>query len=653
MKVTNQGDVSVYTIAGANTARPLPDWLARRRKRSLKSDPEYQNRIELLQDFEFEEASQCVRVSEDNDWVMSTGTYKPQFHVHYLPHLALSFARHTKSLNTTFLLLSTDYTKSLHLQSDRKLEFHTPAGCHYELRLPRYGRDLVYDRHATEALVPSVGLDSEGNGEVFRMNLEIGRFMKSFQIDVGTDDGVETGLQGSIGVGSVNTAAIAENSHNLLAFGTSIGSVEFWDSRSKSRVAILGGQEGEITALDFSQSGLSLATGTSNGLIKLFDLRSPKPLLQKDHGPGFPIKNLIHMTTSSQEKKVLSADKQMIKIWDELDGETWTSVEPLVDINHVTWCKNTGMILTANEGKPMHSFFIPQLGSAPRWCSFLDNMVEEMAEEVNTDQYDNFKFLTLPELKSLSLAHLIGKTNLLRPYMHGYFVASKLYDQARLIANPYAMEEERAKRIKEKVEKERASRIRGNKKVKVNQKLVDKILKRQEKRAQVDTKAGVLGDERFNRLFEDEEFKIDENSREFQALNPSTKVDPGTGATSASRAVQSSDESGDDASSIDESDDGTIPKRGAQREMVMHVRTSNQGNNRPAKDTSLGSRAQKSGRISKARGDVVGERQVTFVPESRRKKNNENNEQSEKSEKNRDRRTDSRRSASGNVFRRL
>lgn len=514
--------------------------------------------------------------------------------------------------------------------------------------MPRYGRDLVYDRHATEALVPSVGLDSEGNGEVFRMNLEIGRFMKSFQIDVGADDGVETGLQGSIGVGSVNTAAIAENSHNLLAFGTSIGSVEFWDSRSKSRVAILGGQEGEITALDFSLSGLSLATGTSNGLIKLFDLRSPKPLLQKDHGPGFPIKNLIHMTTSSQEKKVLSADKQMIKIWDELDGETWTSVEPLVDINHVTWCKNTGMILTANEGKPMHSFFIPQLGSAPRWCSFLDNMVEEMAEEVNTDQYDNFKFLTLPELKSLSLAHLIGKTNLLRPYMHGYFVASKLYDQARLIANPYAIEEERAKRIKEKVEKERSSRIRGNKKVKVNQKLVDKLLKRQEKRAQVDTKAGVLGDERFNRLFEDEEFKIDENSREFQVLNPSTKVDPDTGVAPASRAVQSSDESGDDASSADESDDEVVPKQGAQTEMVMHVRTSNQGNNRPSKDTSLGSRAQKSGRISKARGDVVGERQVTFVPESKRKKT----EEAPKPQA-RDRRTDSRRSASGNVFRRL
>lgn len=73
MKLSNQSTVPVYTISGSNTARPLPEWLARRRKRSLKNDPEYANRVELLQDFEFEEASQCIRVSEDGQWVMSTG----------------------------------------------------------------------------------------------------------------------------------------------------------------------------------------------------------------------------------------------------------------------------------------------------------------------------------------------------------------------------------------------------------------------------------------------------------------------------------------------------------------------------------------------------------------------------------------------------
>lgn len=95
MKLSNQTEVPVYTISGSNTARPLPEWLARRRKRSLKDDPEYANRVELLQDFEFEEASQCVRVSEDGEWVMSTGM-KRLFHL---------------------LLKTTDMVGSMHIQA--------------------------------------------------------------------------------------------------------------------------------------------------------------------------------------------------------------------------------------------------------------------------------------------------------------------------------------------------------------------------------------------------------------------------------------------------------------------------------------------------------------------------------------------------------
>jgi len=140
-----------------------------------------------LQDFEFEEASSCIRVSEDGNWVVSTGTYKPQIHVHNLPQLSLSYARHTNSLNQTFVLLSSDYSKSLHLQADRNLEFHTPGGCHYSIRIPRYGRDVIYDKRSSEALVPTVGVNNDGNGEVFRLNLELGRFMKAYGVAVGGD----------------------------------------------------------------------------------------------------------------------------------------------------------------------------------------------------------------------------------------------------------------------------------------------------------------------------------------------------------------------------------------------------------------------------------------------------------------------------------
>ncbi|KAL4979061.1 WD40-repeat-containing domain protein [Aspergillus desertorum] len=731
MKLSNQSEVPVYTISGSNTARPLPEWLARRRKRSLKDDPEYANRIELLQDFEFEEASQCIRVSEDGDWVMSTGTYKPQIHTHHLPQLSLSWARHTDALNTTFQLLSSDYSKSIHLQSDRSLEFHTPGGCHYRTRLPRYGRDLIYDRASTEALVPAVGVNSDGMGEVFRLNLELGRYMRSFEVDVGGDDFTSAGggaLQGGIKTGAVNTGAIAEESHGLLAFGTTLGTVELWDPRAKGRAGVLlpptqigpDDARNEITALEFHRSGLTLATGSSNGLIHLYDLRSPVPLVKKDQGYGFPIHTLKFLLPSSTtreqtlEPKILSSDKKIIKIWDPRDGTPWTSVEPAVDINSVAWCKDSGMLLTANEGRQQHSFFIPQLGPAPKWCSFLDNLVEEMAEDpndpnaFNTGQagsvYDNYKFLTLPQLRTLSLDHLIGRTNLLRPYMHGYFVAQRLYEEARLITNPYIWEEERAKRIKEKIDKERESRIRGKKKaaVKVNKKLAERLMQMEEKNERrrakrvlqqggdepmEDTDAAapppaptaVLSDNRFAKVFEDEDFAIDETSREYTLRNsgsasesaPPTRKERGLTAVEqeAIDEVPNSSDSDSDLESKSESENEQerLSKRKAstqrpkstnnnttRRQPQMQVSSSvtTATSNR---DRSFGSRAQNMRTKEKPvrRVTVVGEQEFTFNPRGKGSSKQGNNVPAKPTIASSDYKAKERRSASGNTFRKM
>ncbi|KAF2279743.1 uncharacterized protein EI97DRAFT_392876 [Westerdykella ornata] len=762
MKVTN-ADVPVYTVAGSDTARPLPEWLIRKRKRSLKQDPEFANRVELLQDFGFEEASQCVRVSEDGDWVMSTGTYKPQIHTHYLPHLSLSFARHTNCLNQTFELLSSDYSKSIHLQTDRFIEFHTAGGLHYSTRIPRFGRDLLYDRQSAEALIPSVGVNADGNGEVFRLNLEVGRFMRGYEVDVGGDDLTTVGggaLQGGINAGSVNTGSIAEESHNLLAFGTSLGTVEFWDSRSRNRVGILSAPQdafeghAEITALQFHRSGLELATGNSNGLIHLYDLRSPVPLHRKDQGYGLPIKKLIYLTPRSAsraataEPKILSADSKMIKIWDPRTGDHWTGVEPAVDLNDVVWVPDSGMLLTANEGRNQHAFFIPQLGPAPRWCAFLDNIVEEMAEDKDDPNayalnqnvgavYDNFKFLTMPQLRALHLDHLVGQTGLLRPYMHGFFVAQKLYEEARLIANPEEWEMQRKKSIQEKIEKERESRIRGAKKasVKVNRKLAERLMEREEKRERArarrvleqggdddvvaerqrereaqgqeqEEKAGekektnILSDPRFARMFEDEDFEIDEQSHEFQALNPSTKVEGQRtklpkGLTAVEQEeLESRRGSSSEDDSDEESDAGQRNRRGKGRKgadddegdqnristssykkttkqkqkqkpsgptMVVSSSNANERRRQGNKDSTFGARVSKlSGverrdKASAGNTMVVGEREITFAPQgNRRPKKGQADKQADGGDRgDKGRGWKERRSASGNVFRRM
>lgn len=648
---------------------------------------------------------------------MLVGTYKPQIHTHYLPHLSLSFARHTISLNTTFLLLSTDYSKSIHLQSDRSIEFHTPLGCHYTTRIPRYGRDLKYDKRSAEVLIPAVGVNENGNGEVFRLNLEAGRYMRGYEVDVGGDDLASYGggaLQGGIATGSVNTAAIAEDSHNLLAFGTSLGTVEFWDSRSRGRIGILqsprksdpiDGRQ-EITALEFDRSGLGLATGSSTGLIHLYDLRSPNPVLKKDQGYGYPIHTLTYLSSSTStrtqtaEPKILSADKRIIKIWNQQDGSAWTSVEPAVDINSVAWCKDSGMLLTANEGRQQHSFFIPQLGPAPKWCAFLDNLVEEMAEDPNDpnaytshktgEVYDNYKFLTMQQLESLNLSHLVGTTGLLRPYMHGYFVAQRLYEEAKIIADPFVWEEQRNKKIRDKIDTERESRIRGNKKVtaKVNKRLAEKMMERAEREEryqarrvlekggdearveadaagnEVDEKpapGGLLSDPRFAKLFDDEDFAIDEKSREFQMLNPSTKpaalevVDGSVPRLTAFEREEldevprsDSDQSSEaEEPALKSKNDGRISsgsyRKSGHRAQQPQMRVTSSKKPQQVKDRSFGSRAERSKSAKPKVSRVVGEREITFAPEKKSKV--------VKVEPRGGRQDKERRSASGNVFR--
>ena len=88
--------------------------------------------------------------------------------------------------------------------------------------------------------------------------------------------------------------------------------------------------------------------------------------------------------------------------------------------------------MVANEGVKIQSYYIPSLGPAPRWCPFLDNLTEELEESKSQNLYDDYKFVTRKELESLELAHLIG-SNVLRAYMHGYFIDLRLYEKVNFL----------------------------------------------------------------------------------------------------------------------------------------------------------------------------------------------------------------------------
>lgn len=54
--------------------------------------------------------------------------------------------------------------------------------------------------------------------------------------------------------------------------------------------------------------------------------------------------------------------------------------------------KDSGLVFIAAEQPKILSFFIPSMGTAPRWCSFLDNLAEELEEET-VGVYDDYKFV--------------------------------------------------------------------------------------------------------------------------------------------------------------------------------------------------------------------------------------------------------------------
>nr|XP_012135821.1 PREDICTED: nucleolar protein 10 [Megachile rotundata] len=503
MQVSCPNDVKIYNLSAGKS---LPEWLSERKRRALlKKNVDIRRRIELIQDFDMPAVSTCIKVTKDERYIIATGIYKPRMKCYDVKNLSLKFERCFDSEVVTFDILSDDYSKLVFLQCDRNIEFHVAHGRYYRFRIPRFGRDIKYHYPSCDLFV--VG----DSNEIYRINLERGQFLQSFFTEAS----------------SLNKCEI-NPIHQLLAVGTEDGKIEAWDPRTKSKVGTLDcalhcveqGNKLEaipaVTSLKF-QGGLTFGVGTSTGQILLYDIRSNKPFLTKDHMYGLPIKNIeFHQKMDM----VYSMDSSIVKIWDRNNGKLYTSIEAQSDFNDMCVIPNTGMLLIANENTKMQTYYIPSLGPAPSWCSFLDNLTEEM-EELNYEIiYDDYKFVTEKELDELGLLHLKG-TNLLRAYMHGYFMDIRLYRKARDVMKPFEFQEYKKKRIQQKIEETRGSRIQIERMPSVNKELALKLMDDETNTKKKKTNSSaLLKDERFKQLFTNPDFQVDTNSEEYSLLNP-------------------------------------------------------------------------------------------------------------------------------------
>ncbi|EMS52385.1 Nucleolar protein 10 [Triticum urartu] len=532
LKSTSINGVKLYSVTGKNYVAP---WVLAKKKRSLRKDAgkppppdfrnpplEYQRRLELIHDLRFETATTRIKVTPDGQYVIASGIYPPQMKVFELKELSMKFERHMISEIIDFEVLGDDYSKLAFLCADRSVCLHAKYGSHYSVRIPRMGRDLAYDCWSCDLLCAA------SSSDLYRINLEQGRFLASLSSQ-------------SPAINVVTRSMI----HGLVACGGEDGAVECFDMRRKSSVGRINTASSsedvdqEVTSLQFDENqGYLLAVGSSIGKVSIYDIRMSSPLRVKDHMYGSPILNIKwHQTLNSSEPKLITADKHIVRVWDPNTGNNMTSIEPdNGSINDVCIFPNSGLMLLALDNSQIPAHFIPALGPAPKWCSHLDNLTEEMEEKQENTLYDDYKFLTEEEMERLGLSEY-KNSDAVRAHLHGYVIRYDLYKKQRAklhIADYETLQNDmKAKKLADL----RKSRITQVVKIpKANRQLLDDIRTAEEeidadvenaskssirkKKMKLDMKKALLTDPRFQKMFENKDYEIDVNSREYQAIHP-------------------------------------------------------------------------------------------------------------------------------------
>lgn len=489
--ISELNGVKVYNLSAGKTTNQFIEE-ASTKKKSLRYNTDYRKRIELIQDFEFPGACGRVKISEDHQYIVASGIYPPQIKIFETSDLSMKCMRGMDSEIVQFSILSPDYSKLAFICADRSVEFHAQYGRHYKTRVPKFPREICFNPHTSDLIV---GGSSE---DIWRLSLDEGKFLTPLTSD------------------STEINALDFNSYlNVLMAGGKSGIIETFDYRERSKVnKVIANKGVEITALTHDASGYLFASGSQDGLVRLYDLRYSSHLLEVQHPYKLPIKTVrFH----EESKNLISLDKKMIKIYNKNSGKVFTNIESTCDLNDVELVGNSGLLLVANEEVRIGTYFIPELGPAPKWCPLLENITEELEEELTSTVYDEYKFVTREDLEALNASHMIG-TKFLKQYLHGFLMKIKMYNKLKSVNDPFAYEKYKQEQIKKKIEDQRNRIIVPVKKPKVNEQL-ETELKQKKAKGKFDP-AAVLEDPRFKQLFTKDEFAIDTESEAYALLHP-------------------------------------------------------------------------------------------------------------------------------------
>lgn len=513
--------VKVYDLEGKKSLQQILE----NSKLKARYNEDAKNYTTLIDDLEFPVATNSIRLTADENHLWATGVYPPQVKCFVLDDLTMKFQRNCDSEVVKILPLSTDYRKVALMQADRHIEIHAQFGTYYRFRIPRVGRDITYHAPSCEMLVCG------SSSEVYRFNLEQGMFRKP----------IKTYSPGCEAINSIKINPI----HQLIGIGCDNGWVECIDPRSKSTAGILNvcdyikqssGVKGcgdEVTCFEFDSNGVTFAAGTNKGQVGIFDLRKSGIIHTKDHNYDLPI---VSMGFHDLTKNIFTADKKVVKVWNKETGSILTNLEMPAHISDAIMIPSSGMMMIAGERSKIKPLYIPALGPAPKWCSFVDTITEELEEIKKFSVYQDLKYVTVEELQELGMQDLLG-TDLLRPHLHGFFIKMSLYKKAlEFYKKSNQTSEEDASKIEDKeggINRKTDDEIEQETNKLLRQNRVDKLMaylndeeapatskktkamktndKAKEETKDKENKINTVGDDRFAGMFDDPEYAQDDD----------------------------------------------------------------------------------------------------------------------------------------------
>ncbi|XP_021894546.1 nucleolar protein 10-like [Carica papaya] len=145
LKSTSINGVKMYHVSSQPN---VATWLPPKKQRALRKNPNYMQRVELIQDLRFETATTKIKATPDGEFLIASGIYPPQVKVYELRELSLKFERHLDSEIVDFQILDDDYSKLAFLCADRSVNLHAKYGKHYSLRIPRWLNFAFMDSEA-------------------------------------------------------------------------------------------------------------------------------------------------------------------------------------------------------------------------------------------------------------------------------------------------------------------------------------------------------------------------------------------------------------------------------------------------------------------------------------------------------------------------